>query len=185
MRVYGMELVEALVQNILLDALLLFLALIYWKTNQVKFSNLFPKIPYFESIKRGLILAFFLLAFSMVIGLVATYLGFNDSAKVGETLKSLSAVSPWLILYLLIVRVAVEELFFRVFLTREIGPILATVLFALGHIGYGSSVELIGAFLLGLVLAYYYQKRQDIAANFIGHFVYNAVVFGIVMAVAA
>lgn len=179
-----MALVETFVQNVLLDTSLLFLALIYWKTNKIPLSSLFPKKPLFESLKRGLIVAFFLLSFSFVIGIAAMQLGLDDSGKVAETLKDISDISPWLIAYLLIVRVAVEEIFFRVFLTKEIGPILATVLFALGHIGYGSMVELAGAFLLGLVLAYYYQKRQDIGANFIGHFVYNVVVFGLLMIAA-
>jgi membrane protease YdiL (CAAX protease family) len=77
------------------------------------------------------------------------------------------------IFYLFVIRVFLEEWFFRGFLVNRIGVYLSSLLFAIGHISYGSIVEVIGAFILGVVLGKYYLKTKNLWVNYLAHFLYN------------
>jgi len=77
------------------------------------------------------------------------------------------------VLYLFIVRVFLEEWFFRGFLVKRIGVILSSLVFAAGHLAYGSIVEVVGAFVLGMVLAYYFKRTGNLWINIVAHLLYN------------
>jgi len=81
------------------------------------------------------------------------------------------------IVYLFVIRVFVEEFFFRGFLVKKIGVFLSALLFAIAHLGYSSIVEFVGAFILGLVLGYYFKKTDNIYPNIIAHFLYDFSVY--------
>jgi membrane protease YdiL (CAAX protease family) len=70
----------------------------------------------------------------------------------------------------------VEEVFFRGFLQRRIGILAATFIFAYFHIVYGSFFEIIGAFMLGLILGKEYQLTRNLFAPVLSHTLYNLVV---------
>lgn len=78
-----------------------------------------------------------------------------------------------MIVYLLVVRVFLEEWFFRGFLVKKTGVLFSSILFSIAHIGYGSYVELFGAFILGLVLAIYFKRIQNLWPLVAAHLLYN------------
>ncbi|HRS42694.1 MAG TPA: CPBP family intramembrane metalloprotease [Candidatus Diapherotrites archaeon] len=85
--------------------------------------------------------------------------------------------SPIAIVYLFLVRVFLEEWFFRGFLTPRLGVILSSALFAIGHIAYGSIIEIIGAFVLGVFLSSTYKKYNNLWPNVFAHIIYNLVIY--------
>jgi uncharacterized protein len=103
--------------------------------------------------------------------------GFSDLDLVTEKIKLLS---PFFIFYLLIIRVFLEEWFFRGFLVYKTNILFSSILFAIAHFGYGSIVEVVGAFILGFVLAYYYKKINNLYPLYAGHVLYNLFVIVII-----
>ncbi len=100
----------------------------------------------------------------------------DDLHPVEERVRWLINFSPLILVYLFIVRVFLEEFFFRAFLTPRIGALGSSVLFGLAHLGYGSNAEVIGAAVLGFVLAMFYHNNKRLVPNFIAHMLYNLVV---------
>jgi len=80
----------------------------------------------------------------------------------------------YLIIFAVILAPFSEELFFRAFLTPKIGVIGAAVVFALSHIAYGSIVEVVGAFVLGLIFSLVYVRSKSITPCIAMHIAYNA-----------
>jgi membrane protease YdiL (CAAX protease family) len=89
---------------------------------------------------------------------------------------------PWYtILYLFVFRTFLEEWFFRSFLVSRVGVFISSFIFALAHIGYGSIIELIGAFTLGFLLSKIYSINKNIFCTYIPHFIYNSLVLLLIM----
>ena len=117
-----------------------------------------------------------LFIYSILLSITLLTLGINDFQGVETVLKQLLALSPLILIYLFVVRVFLEEWFFRAFLVPRTGVIISSVLFGLLHFGYNSQGEIIGAILLGMVLALSYNQHKKILPNFIAHLLYNLVV---------
>jgi len=107
---------------------------------------------------------------SFAISYTSSFFGIQDLSVVEQKITSLSI---GYILYLFVIRVFLEEWFFRGFLVNRVGVIISSILFACGHILYGSVTEIIGAFVLGVVLARFYQKTGSIWITFSAHLLYN------------
>jgi membrane protease YdiL (CAAX protease family) len=116
-----------------------------------------------------LLIGFFL--FSLLFSL----LGLNDLEKVNQVIKEEIEKGIIQLIATLIVVLFIEELFFRVFLVKRIGIIPSTIIFAAAHYGYGSTAEILGAFFLGLILAYWYKKNNSLIQNYFGHLFYDIV----------
>lgn len=137
-------------------------------------TNTFKRIGIPGNIKKNIIytgLGFIaIMALIIPINLIGTATGINDAEKVYERAQQLPT-------YLLILAVLFvpfsEELFFRAFLTPKIGMILSSVLFALSHFAYGSIMEIIGTFVIGIVFAYLYKSSKSIVPPITLHLVYN------------
>jgi membrane protease YdiL (CAAX protease family) len=114
--------------------------------------------------------AIFLVLFCL--GAAAILLGFNDQQKVQQKIDSL----PILVLAFAVAGAPItEELFFRGFLTGRAGVVLSSVVFGLMHFAYGSVVEVLGAFMIGLVLAMSFKLTKSITPCIIAHMAYNAI----------
>ncbi len=94
--------------------------------------------------------------------------------------EKIKTLSPFLLIYLLVVRVFLEEWFFRGFLVSKMGVLFSAALFGIAHYGYGSIVEVTGAFILGIVLAYYFKRLKNLYPLYAAHFLYNSIVILIV-----
>jgi membrane protease YdiL (CAAX protease family) len=53
------------------------------------------------------------------------------------------------------------------------GMVPSNLVFTLLHIGYGSTAELIGVFVLGMILAYWYKRNNSLLQNYLGHLLYD------------
>lgn len=172
-------------QNLLIDAVLFSLPImIVWREKgffgKQVFEELgFRKLSIKEIAKQTLAILAMLVFLSIIIAFIATSTGLNDLQKVDEIIKKTVNYSPFLFAYLLTVRVIGEEIFFRGFLVPRIGAFPSTILFALGHAFFGSIAEIAGAFVLGLVLAWFFEKNKNIFPNILAHFLYN--IFAIVV----
>ncbi|MBI5884922.1 CPBP family intramembrane metalloprotease, partial [archaeon] len=149
---------------LLLDALLILFPAFYITKNKKKFSAAkafkrlgFRKMKAAKLAKETVLLLAKLLALFLLVSFLFALINFNDLDKVYNTVKGFSLP---LTAYFLIVRVPAEEVFFRGFLVQKIGVVYSTALFAVAHALYGSWVEVIGAFVLGLVLARAFDRTR-------------------------
>ncbi|MFA5746055.1 MAG: CPBP family intramembrane glutamic endopeptidase [archaeon] len=142
--------------------------------SQVFRSQGLIKKPFWEILKQTVIIFFLLFCLSYALGLFSYLFGVSDLELVGEEILK---ISPILIIYLFVIRVFMEEWFFRGFLTPRIGAIFSSALFAVGHFAYGSWVEVLGAFILGLFLAKMYEKTGNLWPNVFAHTLYNFVIY--------
>lgn len=163
--------------NLLIDFLLVFLPVAYLKSKRknVLESLGLRKIPLPELAKQTIVLFVALFAVSLVLSFAMHQLGISDLQKVEQTLKDLMKTAPLLVVYAIIVRPFAEEIFFRAFLTPRLGILVSSLVFGAAHFFYGSMTEMIGAFVLGLILAYFYMKNKNLLPNIFAHYLYNFV----------
>ncbi len=139
-------------------------------------------VPYSKDIKKELIgsvkLFFALLIMFVLISFVLTLLGLNDLEKVSEVI-ALNMQNAVFFIVLMGVLVFFEEFFFRAFLINRIGIVPSSLLFGIAHIGYISIAQIIGAFALGLLLAYWFKQNKSIVQNYLGHLLYNLFAIGL------
>jgi membrane protease YdiL (CAAX protease family) len=114
--------------------------------------------------------AIFLVLFCL--GVAAIVLKFNDQQKVSEKITSLPVI---VLLFAVIGAPLTEELFFRAFLVPRAGIIASAIVFGLLHFAYGSVVEVLGAVVIGLVLAASYKFTKNVAPCMLAHMLYNAI----------
>lgn len=133
----------------------------------------FVPMPLGKLFKKSLKLFLAMFAVTLWISLILLFLNLNDLELVSESIQGAKAVLP-LFFWLVVVRVVSEEVFFRGFLVKKIGIVASSAVFAIFHIGYGSVAEVIGAFILGLVLAKAFQLNKNLYPNIFAHIVYNA-----------
>ena len=106
----------------------------------------------------------------LIIGGLAKITGFGDQQKVADKIKGLP---EYILLVAIFVAPICEELLFRGYLSRKIGPILSAIAFGLVHVGYGSIVEIIGVTFIGIVFGYLYKRSGTILPGIIIHMMYN------------
>jgi uncharacterized protein len=126
----------------------------------------------------------------MLIGAGATLAGFFAFAFALELLVLLKWIpepepSPlvigygkiltwWIVLLLPVMAALTEEIFFRAVLQPRIGLWASSALFGLVHIDYGTWLQLVAPFLLGLLFGYMYLKTKSLWAPIAGHFFFDA-----------
>lgn len=164
-----------LIPFILIDLVLILAPIAYFiAKKQSPFQELgLKKISLKDFLKKTVLTYANLIVFSLAIALILSLIGLNDLVKVDTAIEEILTLSPLIIAYLLIVRVLAEEIFFRGFLVKKIGVIPSSLVFGLAHVGYGSIAQIIGAFILGIILAFAFQKNKNLLPNFVAHASYN------------
>ncbi len=130
-----------------------------------------PYRKLYQRLFESVLLLLLLIALSMIFGVIVGMLG--GSADQGKIIETVEGLPLYVLAFSFIVAPFTEELFFRAFLVPRAGPLAASVMFALVHHAYGSVAEMAGAFLLGLVLSYYYYRRGDILPCILAHGAFN------------
>lgn len=114
------------------------------------------------------ICAMFMVLF--IVGVLAVEFHFDDQQKISDKLSGL----PWYVLIFAVLAAPIaEELFFRALLSPRIGIIASAVLFGLSHVAYGSVVEMVGVFSIGLVLGAIYRMSKSVTPCILSHMAYN------------
>ncbi len=137
-------------------------------------SGALREIGFNGGVLRAFAIALVSLVPTVVIMFILSYaaMQFNidDSSLVADKLSSL----PWyVILYAVTIGPLAEEIFFRSFLVRYMHPILANIAFAFAHFSYGSHMEVIGAFVIGLLLYIAYKGSGDLKTAVFLHMMIN------------
>jgi hypothetical protein len=143
-----------------------------WKKD---LRSMLESIGFPGDIKKNLIYSAITLvsifAVLLILGMVSLFLGFNDQQKVSEKITSL----PFAVLLFAAFGAPIsEELFFRGFLTSRVGVLASSLLFGAMHLAYGSTVEILGAFLIGIILALAFKLSKSITPCIVAHMAYNA-----------
>lgn len=123
-------------------------------------------------VKQTLILFSAVVIAALALTALMDFFGLNDLNNVTQALEPLSFA--WLV-YLFTVRIISEEIFFRGFIVKKLGALWSSSLFALAHITYGSGAEILGAFVLGFIMAKAFEKNKNLYPNIAAHFLYNLV----------
>ena len=107
----------------------------------------------------------------LVLGAASLVLGFNDQQKVSDKITGLPFV---ILLFAAFGAPITEELFFRGLLTKRIGVLPSSIIFGLSHFTYGSTLEMLGAFSIGIVLAMCFRVSKSVMPCIMAHMAYNA-----------
>jgi len=134
----------------------------------------FKKIGLRELVEKTGFIFFALIAVSIWLSIALNFLALNDLELVSQTLEETASVIP-LFFWIVILRVISEEIFFRGYLVKKLGVLGSSAIFALFHVGYGSTAEILGAFVLGLILAKTYQLNKNLYPSILAHMAYNAI----------
>ncbi len=170
---------EVLITNFLLDLGLLLVPLLFILVIEKKK----PALKDFGFKTKGAIddmalsskIFLTLLVYSFLLSFLFFVIGLNDFQGVQEGIQRIVELSPFLLVYFFLVRVFLEEYFFRAFLVPRVGVVVSSVLFGITHYGYGSVGEIVGATFLGMILAIAYKQHGRILPNYIGHLLYNLI----------
>ena len=171
--------ITGLIFNIFFDIALISLPIAFLFLRKKKLKKImqelgFAKINGLSLLKKSLLLFAALVVAAMALSTAFNFFGLNDLGLVSESVELASSIIP-LFFILAILRVISEEVFFRGFLVEKIGIVASSGVFALFHIGYGSIAEIIGAFVLGLILAKAFQLNKNLYPNILAHAAYNAI----------
>ena len=107
-----------------------------------------------------------------------------ESEKMDEILRFFKNNLP-LILFTSITAGVTEELFFRgyliprleiLFKNTYLAILISSILFGLTHYSYGTLIQIIAPFFIGIILALHYQKHRNITIIIICHFLWNLLV---------
>ncbi len=135
-----------------------------------------------QSLRGAAVLFAKMFVLLVALSLALNALNANDSRRVIEVVRS---QSPALLFVAVAVAPFAEELFFRGYLQKRVGVILASVLFAVLHYSYGSVSEIIAAFFLSVVIGAEFRKRNDLNACVLAHAAFNAMTIAIALHFAA
>ncbi len=105
-----------------------------------------------------------------LVSILAYFAGINDAYKVAEKVEGFGVFLIFMAVFFVPLS---EELFFRAFLTQRIGIVPSAIVFGLAHFSYGSVVEILGAFVIGLVFGYFYVRNKSISQNILAHVIFN------------
>jgi len=131
-------------------------------------------IKFKELLKNSLTIFLLLFFLSYLLGFFSVFFNVSDLEIVGKEILNF----PFsVVIYLFIIRVFLEEWFFRGFLVPRVGIVFSSLIFAIGHLSYGSIIEVLGAFVLGVFLASTYNKTKNLWPNIIAHTLYNLIIY--------
>ncbi len=169
---------------LVLDAVVLGIVFIGLALFGIRFKDLGFRLS-LKEFGLGIWLFIKLVVISVVLGAILFFFGVRDIEIVRELVMQLALPS---IIYLFVVRTFIEELFFRAFLItwlerffgrgkKLLHAFTSSLVFGIAHFGYGSKAELVGAVVLGFILALEYVNGKNVLRNYIGHFLYNLAFF--------
>ena len=114
--------------------------------------------------------------------IVLRLLGLHQQSAMLDELMKIFRNDPFLMLFTCVTAGFVEELLFRGYLLPRlallfnnslVAVIVSSVLFGLMHFGYGTVINMVGPFIIGLVFAIYYWKFRNIKVLIFCHFTWD------------
>lgn len=157
---------------IIIHSFLIFLSLgfLYEKNLKKTIENLGLNYDLKKTIKYVFLGFFGIIFYLLIIGIITSFFGISDQYKTIEKIESFTLL---VIFFAIFIGPVSEELFFRGFLTKRFGIWISSIVFGLAHFAYGSYIQVIGTFGIGLILAYIYKDTKSILPCILIHFLYN------------
>ena len=122
------------------------------------------------ALAAGMLLFLFIFAIEIFGGVVQSVTGISLPTNA-------SLVVDGMPLYFLVFTVLIapinEEIFFRGFLVPRIGILFSAAIFAAMHVGYGSIMEIAGAFIFGIAAGYVLKRTDSLYPSIIAHMLVN------------
>lgn len=115
------------------------------------------------------------IAVAAVVGIAAKLVGYHLPQDVPPLVRWIAALPGWQRLLIVLSAMTIEELHFRAFLQRRIGPVAASILFLLAHGGYGEPLFLLGLVAITSLLAAAFQRTGSVVAPILAHGTFDAV----------
>ena len=112
-----------------------------------------------------------------VLEVIISIISAVTNVQIDTNVSILLASAPaWFYVFTAIIAPINEEILFRGFLVPRIGIIASALIFAAGHISYNSTfgIEVIAAFVFGLLAGYVYRKTGSLYPSIIAHILLNA-----------
>jgi len=139
-----------------------------------------PLLEAGAGISLGLIGWTLTLLVGLVVGFLLSILGVPGPG-IPPLVRWIAALPAWQKGLIVLAAMTVEELHFRAFLQRRVGPVAASLLFLLSHGGYGEPFFFVGLLAITAVLAASFQYTGSTVAPMLAHGVFNAVQLFIVL----
>ena len=156
--------------------------ILYEKITIKKFRNFFGFKKFKLNVLIQSIILFIIILFVM---LVLNYIWYlinpNSFYLVLEKITLLVRQQGYYIFFLIFIIAFSEELFFRVLLVDRFGIFISSLVFALMHLNYGSYVEIVFTFIIGIFFAIWWKKDRNIYELFLAHLYYDLLVFILVI----
>ncbi|MDE1860159.1 MAG: CPBP family intramembrane metalloprotease [Candidatus Micrarchaeota archaeon] len=127
-----------------------------------------------RNIGIGLLMAAAVFALEIVVGLIST--ATNTAINTNDTVMLIGAPA-WFLFFIAVIEPINEEVLFRGFMVPRVGIVISAVLFGVGHAGYNSTfaVEVIAAFIFGLIAGYAYKRTNSLYPSIIAHIIVNSI----------
>ena len=164
------------------------LALLYLYCVKVEKQHLiiWEDRPYTFSVYiLSIILIFFVLIFGL--GYIRILYSLTHFSKTSEKLTDIANIfrqNHLLLIFSALTAAFTEEIIFRgylqprfqlIFRSPFLGILISSLLFGLLHYGYGTIINMIGPFFIGLVFALYYWKFRNIKVLITCHFLWDLI----------
>jgi membrane protease YdiL (CAAX protease family) len=125
------------------------------------------------------------IAVALTIGLILQATGLMPKhMEPSPMIPWMAALPFWQKALIVFTAMTVEEAFFRGWLQKRIGLIASTVLFALGHAGYGQPFLLVGITVVSLVIGVTFYKTRNLVPCIIAHGVFDAIQLFVIVPIA-
>ena len=106
----------------------------------------------------------------IVLILAASAIASITNTQISSNVQQVIGTYPlWAIIFIAFIAPINEEILFRGFLVPRVGVIASGIIFALGHIGYGSFIEIAVALWFGFAGGYVFKKTKSLYPSLITH----------------
>lgn len=98
------------------------------------------------------------------------------TAEESELVPQLQAVLTLPLIFIIpLIAAVTEEVFFRGILQPRVGLITSSLLFGVVHSGYGTVLQLVAPFVLGLLFGLLFERTRSLWAPIAGHFTFDLI----------
>ena len=131
-----------------------------------------------------------IIAIAIPVFVILNLFHLGKASTRGNELRAILQANRPLLLFIALSAGITEEFIFRgyllprfeiLFKNSYIAIIVSSILFGLLHLGYRTIGQVVGPFIIGLVLSVYYWKYRNIAIPIISHFLWDFVSFSLTM----
>lgn len=107
-----------------------------------------------------------------------------EDLKPSPMIPWLAAMPIWRKVLIVLSAMTVEEAFFRGWLQKRIGLVASTILFAIGHAGYGQPFMLVGILVISLVIGTTFYQTKNLVPCIVAHGVFDTIQLFVIVPVA-